>query len=47
VTNLDACTPDRHVDVLDALAELAAAGEPCCPIPFATIAVGAPDADPR
>ncbi|GAA4605394.1 DNA-binding transcriptional MerR regulator [Actinoplanes octamycinicus] len=23
------------------------AGRPCCPIPFATIAVGAPDADPR
>jgi MerR family mercuric resistance operon transcriptional regulator len=26
---------------------VACAGEPCCPIPFATIAVGAPDADPR
>jgi MerR family mercuric resistance operon transcriptional regulator len=23
------------------------AAQPCCPIPFATIAVGAPDADPR
>ncbi len=23
------------------------AGQPCCPIPFATIALGAPDADPR
>ena len=23
------------------------AGQPCCPIPFATIAGGAPDADPR
>jgi len=23
------------------------AGQPCCPIPFATIAAGAPDADPR
>ncbi|GAA0452602.1 hypothetical protein Ait01nite_093240 [Actinoplanes italicus] len=23
------------------------AGQQCCPIPFATIAVGAPDADPR
>jgi MerR family mercuric resistance operon transcriptional regulator len=23
------------------------AGQPCCPIPFVTIAVGAPDADPR
>jgi len=23
------------------------AGQPCCPIPFATIAVGAPDADSR
>jgi MerR family transcriptional regulator, mercuric resistance operon regulatory protein len=26
---------------------VACAGEPCCPIPFATIAVGAPHADPR
>jgi MerR family mercuric resistance operon transcriptional regulator len=26
---------------------VACAGQPCCPIPFATIAVGAPDADPR
>jgi MerR family mercuric resistance operon transcriptional regulator len=26
---------------------IACAGEPCCPIPFATIAVGDPDADPR
>jgi len=26
---------------------VACAGEPCCPIPFATIAVGAPDADSR
>jgi MerR family mercuric resistance operon transcriptional regulator len=23
------------------------AGQPCCPIPFATITVGAPDTDPR
>jgi MerR family mercuric resistance operon transcriptional regulator len=26
---------------------IACAGQACCPIPFATIAVGAPDADPR
>ncbi|WP_433796402.1 MerR family transcriptional regulator [Actinoplanes sp. CA-252034] len=26
---------------------VACAGQPCCPIPFATIAVGVPDADPR
>ncbi|GAA2636685.1 MerR family transcriptional regulator [Paractinoplanes durhamensis] len=26
---------------------VACAGQPCCPIPFATIAVGAPDADAR
>jgi MerR family mercuric resistance operon transcriptional regulator len=26
---------------------VACAGQPCCPILFATIAVGAPDADPR
>jgi len=26
---------------------LACAGQACCPIPFATIAEGAPDADPR
>jgi MerR family mercuric resistance operon transcriptional regulator len=26
---------------------VACAAQPCCPIPFATIAVGAPDADPR
>jgi MerR family mercuric resistance operon transcriptional regulator len=26
---------------------MACAGEPCCPIPFATIAVGDPDADRR
>jgi MerR family mercuric resistance operon transcriptional regulator len=24
---------------------VACAGEPCCPIPFATLALGAPDAD--
>jgi MerR family mercuric resistance operon transcriptional regulator len=26
---------------------VACAGQPCCPIPFATIAAGGPDADPR
>jgi len=26
---------------------VACAGQPCCPIPFATIAVGAPDAEDR